>query len=318
VLGYEPGWYRVFTTEYDLVTTGGEAMTFERLREATTRIAGTDFGMHSPRWLSIFGDAARQADRFRAGRVLLAGDAAHIHFPAGGQGMNLGMQDAVNLGWKLASVVNGHAPADLLDTYDSERSGVAARVLHNTRAQTVLARPGDHADALRGVFADLVKVGEVNRLLAEMITALDVRYPLGDGHPLLGRRFPDLDLTLPGGDIRLFSLLHAARPVLLNLNDDAGLLAELTATTTGWSTRVDIVDARCADHLPMAGADGPLPSPAAVLIRPDGHTAWIAVAGEVPDLTALESALTTWFGPADEQAAPDVRDEGERELVEQV
>lgn len=303
VLGYEPGWYRVFTTEYDLVVAGDEPMTFERLRDSTMRIAGTDFGMHSPHWLSIFGDSARKADRFRAGRVLLAGDAAHIHFPAGGQGMNLGIQDAVNLGWKLATVINGHAQDDLLDTYHSERSAVAERVLHNTRAQTALVRPGAHADALRGVFADLVAVDGVNQMLAGMISALDIRYPLGDTHPLLGRRFPDLDLTLPGGDIRLFSLLHTARPVLLNLTDDATILAELTAATTGWRDRVDIVDARC--RVPLTG-DRP---PAAVLIRPDGHTAWIASVGEVPDLAGLESALTTWFGPADEPGEVAVRDE---------
>jgi len=287
VLGYEPGWHRVFTTEYDVVATRDEAMTFERLRESTMRIAGTDFGMHSPRWLSIFGDSARKADRFRLGRVLLAGDAAHIHFPAGGQGMNLGIQDAVNLGWKLATVINGQAPDDLLDTYHSERSAVAERVLHNTRAQTVLARPGAHAAALRDVFADLVAVDEVNQQLAGMISALDIRYPLGDSHPLLGRRFPDLDLTLPNGDTRLFSLLRTAKPVLLNLNGDAGL----TAVAVGWGDRVEVVDARCRERLASA-----------VLVRPDGHTAWIAPTGEVPDLAALESALTTWFGPAGEPA----------------
>lgn len=320
VLGHEPGWYRVFTTEYDLVIARDEPMTLERLRDSTMRIAGTDFGMHSPRWLSSFGDAARQADRFRLGRVLLAGDAAHVHFPAGGQGMNVGMQDAVNLGWKLATVVNGHAPDDLLDTYHSERSTVAAQVLQNTRAQTALARPGAHADALRDVFADLVAIDEVNQMLAGMISALDIRYPLGDGCPWLGRRFPDLDLSLPDGDTRLFNLLHAARPVLLNLSDDVRLLAELTAATTGWSDRVDIVDARCRGRLPVAVADGGLPSPEAVLIRPDGHTAWITSTGEVPDLTALTSALTTWFGPAG-PVEPEVRGEGERdrgELIDQV
>ncbi|WP_229402926.1 FAD-dependent monooxygenase [Micromonospora okii] len=319
VLGYEPGWYRVFVTDYDVVGDREEPMTFERLRDATMRIAGTDFGMHSPHWLSSFGDSTRQAEQFRLGRVLLAGDAAHIHFPAGGQGMNLGIQDAVNLGWKLAAVVNGHAPDDLLDTYHSERSAVAARVLHNTRAQTALARPGAHADALRDVFADLVAVGEVNQMLAGMISALDIRYPLGDGHPLLGRRFPDLDLTTADGDVRLFSLLRAARPVLLSLNDDARLLADLTAASAGWHGRVDVVDARCRGRLAVA-ADGQPPSPGAVLIRPDGHTAWLASTGEAPDLTALRSALTTWLGPADEPAGPDAWPEGGRErgeLIEQ-
>ncbi|SCG58871.1 FAD-dependent monooxygenase [Micromonospora halophytica] len=320
VLGYEPGWHRVFTTVYDVVISRDEPMTFERLRDWTMQIAGTDFGMHSPRWLSSFGDSARQAERFRLGRVLLAGDAAHIHFPAGGQGMNLGMQDAVNLGWKLGMVVNGHAPDALLDTYHDERSAVAARVLQNTRAQTALARPGPHGDALREVFADLVAVDDVNQMLAGMISALDIRYPLGDGHPLLGRRFPDLDLTVPDGEIRLFSLLHTARPVLLNLNDDPRLLAELTAVTAGWRDRLDIVDARCRGRFPQAAGDSELSPPAAVLIRPDGHTAWITSTGDTPDLTALESALTTWLGPANEPVGPDSWDEGERdrgELVEQ-
>jgi 2-polyprenyl-6-methoxyphenol hydroxylase-like FAD-dependent oxidoreductase len=299
VLGYEPGWHRVFVTEYDRVAGRDEPMTFERLRDATTRIAGTDFGMRGPRWISRFGDAARQAADYRNGRVLLAGDAAHIHFPAGGQGMNLGMQDAVNLGWKLATVVDRHAPADLLDTYHTERHPVAARVLHNTRAETALTRPGAHVTALRDVFADLIAVGEVNHLLAGMVTALDTRYPLGDQHPLLGHRFPDLDLTVSDADIRLFSLLHDARPVLLNLIGDADRRAETAVAAKAWSDRLDVVEARCREQFLTAGAEGRVPLPASVLIRPDGHTAWVAVAGQAPDITALESALTTWLGPAD-------------------
>ncbi|WP_103339744.1 FAD-dependent monooxygenase [Amycolatopsis sp. CA-126428] len=296
ILGYEPGWYRVFTTEYDRVTARDEPVTFERLRDATVRIAGKDFGMNSPRWLSRIGDAARLAAGFRRGRVLLAGDAAHIHFPAGGQGMSLGMQDAVNLGWKLATVIHRHAPDDLLDSYHSERYPVAERVLQNTRAQIALARPGAHAGALRELFAGLVAVGEVNHLLAGMISALDVRYPLGEAHPLCGYRFPDLDLTVPSGDIRLFSLLHKARPLLLNLSGDAVVAAEVTTAAKAWADRLDVVDARRADR---ARAAGEIPSPAAVLLRPDGYTAWAASDGEAPDIVALEAALTTWAGPAD-------------------
>nr|AXL05892.1 hypothetical protein [uncultured bacterium] len=300
ILGYEPGWYRVFITDYDQVSDRDEPMTFERLRDAAQRIAGKDFGMHSPRWLSSFGDATRLAAHLRLGRVLLAGDAAHIHFPAGGQGLNLGMQDAANLGWKLAAVINRHAPDDLLDTYHSERHAVGERVLHNTRAQTALSRPGAHADALRDVFANLVTVAEVNDLLSGMITALDVRYPLGDAHPLLGYRFPDLDLTVQDDDVRVFSLLHKARPVLLNLSGDAVIFREITAAAKAWGDRLDFVDARCADQIRAAGTTGQIPAPAAVLLRPDGHTAWVASAGEAPDVAALEAALTTWVGPADQ------------------
>lgn len=299
ILGYEPGWYRVFITDWDQASDREEPMTFERLRDAAVRIAGKDFGMHSPRWLSSFGDATRLASQLRLGRVLLAGDAAHIHFPAGGQGLNLGMQDSANLGWKLAAVINRHAPDELLDTYHSERHAVGERVLHNTRAQTSLSRPGAHADALRDVFADIVKVGEVNHLLAGMITALDVRYPLGDGHPLLGYRFPDLDLTVLDASVRLFSLLHKGRPVLLNLTDDPGVRGETAAAAKAWIDRLDVVDARGPDRFRAAGIDGEIVAPAAVLIRPDGHTAWVAVAGETPDIAALESALATWLGPAD-------------------
>ncbi|MFD0889765.1 FAD-dependent monooxygenase, partial [Streptosporangium algeriense] len=214
-LGQE--WYRVMTNEYDRVADRDTPVTFEELRETMTRIAGTDYGMHDPRWISRFGDAARQAEHYRSGRVLLAGDAAHIHFPSGGQGLNMGVQDAFNLGWKLALVVNGTAPEELLDSYHAERHPVAEEVLRNTRAQTILGRPGEQMTALRETFGRLIGVEQVNRLLSSMITALDIRYPLGEGHPLLGRRVPDLDLLTPDGPVRLYGLLHAARPVLLDL-----------------------------------------------------------------------------------------------------
>ncbi|MGK5631698.1 FAD-dependent monooxygenase, partial [Streptomyces sp. URMC 123] len=270
---FEPGWYRVITCEYDRVPDRDEPATFSWLRSSLRKIAGTDFGMHSPRWVSRFGDAARQAERYRAGRVLLAGDAAHIHFPAGGQGLNTGVQDAVNLGWKLASVVRGHAPDTLLDSYHAERHPVAERVLNNTRAQLALARPGPAVDALRDVFRSLIGIEDVTRYLGGMITALDVRYPVGDDdHPLAGRRAPDAELKSADGAIRLFDLLHTARPLLLDLHGSA----ELTAAAEGWADRVELVRARSeADHWPVPSV-GEVEVPAALLIRPDGYVAWAA------------------------------------------
>ncbi|MER7131129.1 FAD-dependent monooxygenase [Streptosporangium saharense] len=284
VLPFGEDWYRVMTDEYDHVADRDAPVTFETLRETFVRIAGTDYGMHSPRWVSRYGDAARQAERYRVGRVLLAGDAAHIHFPAGGQGLNMGVQDAFNLGWKLALVVNGTAPEELLDSYHAERHPVAEAVLHNTRAQTVLGRPGAQMNALRETFSRLIEVDEVNRLLGGMITALDIRYPLGDGHPLLGRRVPDLDLLTPCGPARLYGLLHAARPLLLDLG--AG------ETVEGWADRVDLVEASCADRVWTLPVVGEVPAPEALLVRPDGHVAWVAGSG------SPETALTTWCGPA--------------------
>lgn len=229
VLSYGPGWYRVLTNEFDHVAGRDEPMTLETLRKAMLKIAGTDYGMHSPRWLSRHGDAARQADRYRVGRVLLAGDAAHIHFPAGGQGLNTGVQDAVNLGWKLAAVVRGHAPEPLLDTYHAERHPVAARVLHNTRAQTALWRVDDHTSALRQTLDDLIGIDEVRLRLAGMITATDLRYPMEGTDDLLGRRIPDLDLDRGRG--RVYELLHRAQAVLLDL----GGLPSLDTVVTGWA-----------------------------------------------------------------------------------
>ncbi|MFI5782410.1 FAD-dependent monooxygenase [Nocardia sp. NPDC051570] len=299
VFDFEPGWYRVVTTEYDRVLDRDTTVDVEELRRSLIRIAGTDFGMHSPRWISHFGDAARQADRYRAGRVLLAGDAAHIHFPAGGQGQNLGIQDAVNLGWKLAAVATGHAPDTLLDTYESERHPVAARVLHNTRAQTALGRPGPHTEALRETVETLVGFDDVNRYLAGMINALDLHYPLGDAHALLGRRMPDLDLKTADGDTRTFTLLHNARPVLLNL----GHPADLPALTAGWSDRLDLITARTEDIHPRLPDIGPIELPTALLIRPDGYIAWAAT--ESDNTPALLDALTTWLGPSSDSRTTD-------------
>ena len=294
-IAFEPGWYRVITSEFDRVADRDEPVTFEQLRESLVRVAGTDFGMRSPRWVSRFSDAARQAARYREGRVLLAGDAAHIHFPAGGQGLNMGVQDAVNLGWKLASVVRGQAPESLLDTYHAERHPVGERVLHNTRAQSALVRPGPQTDALREVFGSLMVFDDVNQYLRHMLTALDIRYPADGDHPLEGRRVPDAGLEASdGGATRVYELLPAGRPVLLDL----GGSAEVAAAAKGWADRIDLVEARSEDEYWPVPALGEIPAPAALLIRPDGHVAWAAAAGGAPDTAALRTALATWFGPA--------------------
>jgi 3-(3-hydroxy-phenyl)propionate hydroxylase len=293
-IAFEPGWFRVITSEFDRVAGRDDAVTFEQLRESLVRVAGTDFGMRNPRWVSRFSDAARQAAEYRKGRVLLAGDAAHIHFPAGGQGLNMGVQDAVNLGWKLASVVRGRAPESLLDTYHAERHPVAARVLHNTRAQSALVRPGPQTDALREVFGSLMVFDDVNRYLRHLLNALDIRYPAPGDHPLEGRRVPDADLKTVDGIIGVHELLHAGRPVLLDLHNSP----EPAAVAGGWADRVDVVEARSEDDHWIVPAIGEVPAPAALLIRPDGHVAWAADEGGAGGTDALRSALTTWFGPA--------------------
>ncbi|MFD4477944.1 FAD-dependent monooxygenase [Streptomyces sp. NPDC058471] len=291
-IAFEPGWHRLITFEYDRVADRGAPVTSEQLRESLIRLAGTDYGMRNPRGVSRFSDAARQADRYREGRVLLAGDAAHIHFPAGGQGLNMGVQDAVNLGWKLASVVRGRAPESLLDSYHAERHPVAERVLHNTRAQSALARPGPQADALRDVFTSLIVFDDVNAYLRGMLTALDIRYPSDGDHPVAGRRVPDADLKTSDGISHVYALLHTGRPVLLDLCGSA----EVASVAEDWSDRVDFVEARSEDDHWYVPAAGEVPAPAALLVRPDGHVAWAATGG-TPATAALRTALTTWFGP---------------------
>jgi hypothetical protein len=228
----------------------------------------------------------RQAAAYRQGRILLAGDAAHVHSPVGGQGLNIGVQDAVNLGWKLAQVVKGTSPENLLDTYHAERHPVAARVLRNTMAQTALMRADDRATALRDTMSELLGMEEPRRRFAAMMSGLDIHYDLGEGHRLLGRRMPDLDLITADGPLRVFSLLHAARPVLINLGQPGGL------DITPWADRVLLIDARYDGvwELPVLGA---VTAVDAVLIRPDGYVAW---AGD-PTQPGLAGALTTWFGP---------------------
>jgi len=264
----------------------GHEPTLGDLREALIAVYGTDFGVYNVTYLSRFTDMARQAASYRERRVLLAGDSAHVHSPAGGQGLNIGVQDAVNLGWKLAQVVNGTSTESLLDTYQAERHPLGARVLKTNMAQTALNRGDDRTAALRETISELLKMDEPRKRYAAMMSGLDIHYDLGTGHPLLGRRMPDLDLITESGPRRVFTLLHDARPVLLNLGEPGAL------DITPWADRVQRIDARYAGvwELPVLGA---VAAPTAVLIRPDGHVAW---AGGGTD-QGLRDALTTWFGP---------------------
>jgi 3-(3-hydroxy-phenyl)propionate hydroxylase len=260
--------------------------TLRDVREALFAVYGTDYGIHSPTWISRFTDVTRQAAAYRDRRVLLAGDAAHVHPPMGGQGLNIGAQDAVNLGWKLGQVVKRTSPESLLDTYHVERHPVAARVLQNTMAQVALRRTDDRTKALGDTMTELLSMDEPRRRIAGMLSGLDIHYDLGEGHPLLGRRMPDLDLVSPNGQMRVFTLLHDARPVLLNFGEPSGF------DITRWADRVRSIDAEYAGiwELPALGA---VPAPTAVLIRPDGYVAWV---GDVIQ-AGLADALTTWFGP---------------------
>jgi len=281
----DSGPVRVMVTEAHV-----EAATEPTLRHLSERLIavyGTDYGVHSPTWISRFTDMARQAAAYRERRVLLAGDAAHVHYPIGGQGLNIGVQDAVNLGWKLAQVVDGMSPERLLDTYHAERHPVAARVLQNTMAQIALRRQDDRTKALGIIVTELLGMGEPRKRLAAEMSGLGVHYDLGEGHPLLGRRMPDLDLATADGPVRVYTLLHDARPVLLSLGEPGRL------DIAPWADRVRLVD---------AGYDGTweLPvleevtAPTAVMIRPDGYVAWVGEGGT----QGLADALTTWFGPA--------------------
>lgn len=276
---------RVMVTEPD-VGRGGEP-TQRDLSEALAAAYGTDFGVHSPLWLSRFTDTARQAASYREGRVLLAGDSAHIHYPVGGQGLNLGVQDAVNLGWKLAQVVSRTTPESLLDTYGAERHPVAARVLRDTMAQVAMLRTDDRTEALRDVMGSLLEMEEPRKSIAGRMSGLDLRYALGDGHPLVGRRMPDLELATGEGPVRVFSLLHDARPLLLNFGA-AGMLHVAPR-----AQRVRLLDAAYDGtwELPVTGlVDAP---PGGVLVRPDGYVAWVGDAGA----NGLSDAMSRWFGP---------------------
>jgi 2-polyprenyl-6-methoxyphenol hydroxylase-like FAD-dependent oxidoreductase len=260
--------------------------TLRDLSEALITVYGTDFGIHNPTWISRFTDMTRQAATYRAGRVLLAGDAAHVHYPAGGQGLSLGVQDAVNLGWKLAQVVGGTSPVSLLDTYRDERHPVVARVLQHTVALGTLQRQDERMKALVDLVSELASMDEPRRQLVGIRSGLDIHYDLGEGHPQLGRRMPDLGLITADGPLRVFELLHDARPLLLNLVQPRAF------DITPWADRVQLIDASHEGEweLPVLGV---VSAPTAVLIRPDGYVAWV---GDGTDV-GLTDALATWFGP---------------------
>ncbi|MBY5457417.1 NAD-binding protein [Rhizobium leguminosarum] len=256
------------------------------LKEALIAAFGTDYGLHRVNWISRFTDISRQATAYRKGRVFLAGDAAHVHSPVGGQGLNTGVQDAVNLGWKLAQVVKGTSPDALLDTYHAERHPVAARVLRTTMAQVALQRTDDRTEALRDIVTELLGMEEPRKRIAAEMSGLGIHYDLGDGHPLLGRRMPDLDLVTSDGPVRVFALLRDARPILLNLGAPGSL------DIASWSDRITLVDARYDSAFELPGL-GVVSAPAALLIRPDGYVAWVG------DRTqdSLQKAVNSWFGP---------------------
>ena len=259
--------------------------TLQDLSRLLVALRGTDYGLRSATSISRFTDASRQAAAYRKGRVLLAGDAAHVHSPTGGQGLGTGVQDAVNLGWKLAQVVKRTSPDSLLDTYHAERHPVGARVLQTTMALTALARRDDRTDALHAVIAEALDVDDARKRVAGRVSGLDIRYDIGEGHPLLGRRMPDLDLVTAGGPLRLFTLLHEAWPIVLNLHAPGAL------DITPWAARVRLVDGEYggAWELPVVGT---VSAPSSVLIRPDGYVAWVGAGTDA----GLREALTTWFG----------------------
>jgi 2-polyprenyl-6-methoxyphenol hydroxylase-like FAD-dependent oxidoreductase len=256
------------------------------VREALIALYGKDFGLRSATHISRFTDMARQAACYRNRRVLLAGDAAHAHSPVGGQGLNIGVHDAVNLGWKLAQVVHGTSPDSLLDTYHAERHPVGARLLRNTMALSTIERSDDRIGALREMLSELWQMDGPRKQYFAMMSGLDVHYNLGEGHPLLGRRMPDLDLVTANGPLRVFTLLHNARPVLLNLGEPGGF------DIAPWADRVPLIDAKYGGtwELPAIGV---VTSPVAVLVRPDGYVAWVGDGTQ----QELADALTTWFGP---------------------
>ena len=276
--------FRVVVTEQQIGSSSEP--TLRDLSEALVAVYGTDFGIHDPTWISRFTDMTRQAATYRVRRVLLAGDAAHVHYPAGGQGLSLGVQDAVNLGWKLAQVVDGTSPERLLDTYQAERHPDTARVLAHTMALGALQRRDERMMAVVDLVSELASFDEPRKRLAGIRSGLDIHLDLGEGHPLLGRRMPDLDLATAGGPLRVFELLHDARPVLLNLGEPGSF------DIVPRPGRVKLIDAHYGGdwELPVLGT---VAAPIAVLIRPDGYVAWAGAPGD----RGLPDALTRWFGP---------------------
>jgi 2-polyprenyl-6-methoxyphenol hydroxylase-like FAD-dependent oxidoreductase len=294
----EPGWFRLSMMRATPPSDRTAPVTLDELRETMLDGIGTDYGLREARWMSRFSDGFRHVAEYRHGRVFLAGDAAHTHSPIGGQGLNLGIQDAVNLGWKLAAVLEGGAPHGLLDSYHQERHPIGATVLQLAKAQTTLIKPGRQNDALRGVIADLLTVPEVCLRLSGILSGLNLRYPLGDSHPLLGRRMPNLALVTRDGATEVFSMLRKAHPVLINLGASG-----LTAAPALWADRVDYVTARLEPgqsgsqmHLPVFGD---VPAFDAVFVRPDGYVAWVNPVSEPVAHDALTAALTQWVGTAD-------------------
>ncbi|WP_431953890.1 FAD-dependent monooxygenase [Nocardia lijiangensis] len=294
----ESGWFRLSLMRTTPPADRSAPVTLDELREVMRDGLGTDYGLREARWTSRFSDGFRQATHYRQGRVFLAGDAAHTHSPIGGQGLNLGIQDAVNLGWKLAAVLDNASPDSLLDTYHEERHPIAATVLRLTKAQTALIKPGRQNDALRDVIADILTVPEVCLRLSGILSGLDLRYPLGDTHPLLGRRMPNLALSIDRGVTDVFTVLQQARPILIDLG--AAVSADILAP---WADRVNRVDARLESaqpgdrwHLPVFGD---VPAVDAMLVRPDGYVAWVNPANRPIDHETLTTALTQWLGAAE-------------------
>ncbi|GAA0341153.1 FAD-dependent monooxygenase [Actinoallomurus spadix] len=297
VLPLGPGINRVILHERAGTRRGDGAPDFAEIAAAWNRLTGEDIGGATPLWTSWTTDASRQAAEYRRGRVFLLGDAAHIHLPIGAQGMSAGVGDAVNLGWKLGAAINGHAPADLLDTYHTERHPVGARILANTLAQRILYLGGDEMDPMRAVMTELLAYEDVQRLLVGMVTGLDIRYDVGPGdHPLLGRRLPDTELTgdfAPSGTVRALRLLNAGRGVVLDLAGDD----EVRAAAAPWADRIEVVTTESRPHGALADVE-------AALVRPDGYIAWIGSGATSPGATGsggtgaagLPEALTRWFG----------------------